>query len=62
MSSKERSDTSLMNFMQNHRVSVFYDGSVRRWVAKSLDSLKQGMGSSIRTALIDLERSMKHGG
>jgi len=61
MSSKERSDTSLMNFMQNHRVSVFYDGSVRRWVAKSLDSLKQGMGSSIRTALIDLERSMKHG-
>jgi len=61
MSSKERSDTSLMNFMQNHRVSVFYDGGVRRWVAKSLDSLKQGMGSSIRTALIDLERSIKHG-
>jgi len=59
MSNKERSDTSLINFMQNYRVCVGYDGSVRRWVAKSMDSLRQGMGSSIRTALIDLERNIK---
>lgn len=62
MSNKERSDTSLMNFMQNNRVSVGYDAGVRRWVAKSMDSLKRGMGSSIRSAIIDLERSMRHGG
>ena len=59
---KDRSDTSMINFMQNKRVSIKYDGGIRRWVAGSLDSLHKGMGSSIRTALIDLERSMNQDG
>ena len=58
----KRSDTSLMNFMQNHRVSVTYEGEQRRWMAKSADRLHEGWGNGIRLALIDLERRMKHGG
>tara|TARA_B100000900_G_scaffold237545_1_gene201700 strand:+ start:3551 stop:3766 length:216 start_codon:yes stop_codon:yes gene_type:complete len=55
---KKRSDTSLMNFMQNHRVSVVYLGETRRWIAKSSDSLQEGRGNSLRSAIIDLERRM----
>ena len=55
---KESSDTSLINFMQNHRVSVTYIGEKRRWKAKSADSLAEGMGTSIRFAIIDLQRGM----
>lgn len=58
---RKRSDTSLMNFMQNHRVSVTYVGEQRRWQAKSMDRLHEGWGNGIRLALIDLERRMKHG-
>lgn len=57
-----RSDTSLMNFMQNHKVSVVYVGEERRWKAKSADRLHEGWGNGIRLALIDLERRMEHGG
>ena len=57
---KERSDTTLMNFMQNNRISVVYVGETRRWVAKSMDSLQEGRGTNIRSAVIDLERRMKH--
>ena len=52
--SKERSDTSLINFMHNHKVSVRYVGN--RWVATTEENM--GMGTSIRSALINLERSM----
>ena len=55
-----RSDTSLMNFMQNHRVSVTYVGEHRRWKAKSADRMHEGWGNGVRLALIDLERKMKH--
>lgn len=51
---KQRSDTSLINFMHNHKVSVRYVGN--RWVATTEDNM--GMGNSIRSALINLERSM----
>lgn len=51
---KKRSDTSLINFMHNHKVSVRYVG--KRWVATTEDNM--GMGNSIRSALINLERSM----
>jgi hypothetical protein len=55
----KRSDTSLMNFMQNNRVSVVYIGEKRRWRAKSMDSLQEGWGKGIRLALLDLKRKMK---
>jgi hypothetical protein len=51
---KQRSDTSLINFMHNHKVSVRYVGN--RWVATTEENM--GMGNSIRSALINLERSM----
>jgi hypothetical protein len=51
---KQRSDTSLINFMHNHKVSVRYIGN--RWVATTEENM--GMGNSIRSALINLERSM----
>ena len=51
---KQRSDTSLINFMHNHKVSVRFVGN--RWVASTEDNM--GMGNSIRSALINLERSM----
>ena len=57
---RKRSDTSLMNFMQNNRVSVVYVGESRRWIAKSTDSLQEGRGTNIRSAIIDLERRMKY--
>jgi hypothetical protein len=57
---RKRSDTSLINFMQNHRVSVTYIGEKRRWKAKSMDRLHEGWGNGIRLALIDLERRMKN--
>jgi hypothetical protein len=49
---RKRSDTSLINFMHNHKVSVRYVG--KRWVATTEDYM--GMGNSIRSALINLER------
>lgn len=52
--SKERSDTSLINFMHNHKISVQYVG--KRWVATTKEYL--AMGKSIRSALINLERTM----
>jgi hypothetical protein len=51
---KQRSDTSLFNFMHNYRVSVRWTGG--NWVATTEDHM--GMGNSIRSALINLERSM----
>jgi predicted membrane GTPase involved in stress response len=57
---RKRSDVSLMNFMQNNRVSVVYVGESRRWIAKSTDSLQEGRGTNIRSAIIDLERRMKY--
>jgi hypothetical protein len=57
---RKRSDTSLMNFMQNNRVSVVYIGETRRWIAKSMDSLQEGRGTSVRKAIVDLERRMKY--
>ena len=54
---KKRSDTSLMNFMHNHKVSVRFVGN--RWVASTENNT--GMGKSIRSALISLERSMYGG-
>lgn len=51
---RKRSDTTLMNFMSNHKVSVRYVGN--RWVATTEENM--GMGNSIRSALINLERSM----
>ena len=51
---KKRSDTSLMNFMNNHKVSVRYVG--RQWVASTEDYM--GMGNSLRSAIINLERRM----
>jgi len=51
---KQRSDTSLINFMHNHKVSVRFVGN--RWVASTEENM--GMGNSIRSALINLERSM----
>jgi len=56
---RKRSDVSLMNFMQNNRVSVMYVGDTRRWTAKSTDSLAEGVGKSVRAAIIDLERRMR---
>lgn len=56
---RKRSDVSLMNFVQNNRVSVMYVGETRRWTAKSTDSLAKGMGKSVRAAIIDLERRMR---
>lgn len=54
---KKRSDTSLMNFMNNHKVSVRYVG--RQWVASTEDYM--GMGNSLRSAIINLERRMYDG-
>ena len=51
---KKRSDTSLMNFMNNHKVSVRYVG--RQWVASTENYM--GMGNSLRSAIINLERRM----
>lgn len=59
---RKRSDTSLINFMQNNRVSVVYICETRRWIAKSTDSLQEGRGTNIRSAIIDLERRIKHVG
>lgn len=55
---KKRSDTSLINFLQNNRVSVVYLGETRSWVARSPDSWQEGRGNSLRSAIIDLERRM----
>lgn len=52
---RKRSDTSLINFMNNHKVSVRYVGN--RWVATTEHSM--GMGNSIRSALFNLERRMR---
>ena len=49
-----RSDTSLINFMHNHRVSLRYVD--KSWVATTEDYM--GMGNSIRSAIINLERNM----
>ena len=57
---RKRSDTTLLNFMQNNRVSVVFVGESRRWIAKSMDSLQEGRGTNIRSAIIDLERRMKY--
>jgi len=54
---KKRSDTSLMNFLNNHKVSVRYVG--RRWVASTEDYM--GMGNNLRSAIINLERRMYDG-
>lgn len=51
---RKRSDVSLVNFMQNHKVSVRYVGN--RWVATTGDNM--GMGNSLRSSVINLERSM----
>jgi len=51
---RDRTDTSLINFMHNHRVSVRFVGN--SWVASTEENM--GMGNSIRSALINLERSM----
>lgn len=51
---KQRSDTSLINFMHNHKVSLRYVG--KQWVATTEDYM--GMGNSLRSALINLERRM----
>lgn len=51
---RKRSDTSLINFMHNHKVSVRWVG--RSWTASTEDYM--GVGSSIRSALLNLERSM----
>ncbi len=51
---KQRSDTSLVNFMTNHKVSVHYDGT--RWIATTEDYM--GVGTSLRSAVINLERRM----
>jgi hypothetical protein len=59
---RKRSDTTLLNFMQNNRVSVVYVGESRRWIAKSTDSLQEGRGTNIRSAIIDLERRIKNVG
>jgi len=40
-------------------VSVMYVGDTRRWTAKSTDSLAEGVGKSVRAAIIDLERRMR---
>ena len=51
---RKRSDVSLVNFMQNHKVSVRYVGN--RWVATTEDNM--GMGNSLRSSVINLERSI----
>jgi hypothetical protein len=51
---KQRSDTSLMNFMSNHKVSIRYVG--KQWVATTENYT--GMGNSLRSAVINLERRM----
>ena len=51
---KQRSDTSLINFMHNHKVSVRYVG--KRWVATTENYM--GMGNSLRSAVVNLERRM----
>ena len=51
---KKRSDTSLMNFMTNHKVSIRYVG--KQWVATTENYM--GMGNSLRSAVINLERRM----
>lgn len=48
------SDTSLMNFMTNHKVSVHYSG--KSWVATTEDYM--GQGNSLRSSIIDLKRRM----
>jgi len=50
-----RSDTSLMNMMQNYKVSVRYYG--KSWIASTEDH--KGMGNSLRSALISLDRLIK---
>ena len=51
---RKRSDTSLVNFMQEHKVAVHYDGKSKRWIATTEDYM--GKGKGIRSAIIDLER------
>lgn len=51
---KQRSDTSLMNFMTDHKVSVRYDGT--RWIATTEDYM--GLGTSLRSSIVDLERKI----
>jgi hypothetical protein len=55
---RKRSDVSLINFMTNHKVSVRFVG--RQWVATTEDYM--GMGNSLRSAVINLERRMKYDG
>jgi adenine C2-methylase RlmN of 23S rRNA A2503 and tRNA A37 len=51
---RKRSDTSLINFMHNHKVSVRLIAP--NWVATT--EYHMGMGKNIRSALANLERSM----
>ena len=51
---KKFSDTSIINFMQNHKVSVHYVGESKRWVASTKGY--EGRGKAIRAAIIDLKR------
>ena len=51
---RKRSDTSLINFMQNHKVSVRLISP--NWVATTEHNM--GMGKTIRDALHNLERSI----
>jgi hypothetical protein len=48
------SDTTIINFMQNHKVAVRYDGESKRWVATTKGY--EGKGKAIRAAIIDLRR------
>ena len=50
----KRSDTSLMNFMQNHRVSVCYDG--KHWVATT--GRFCGYAKSLRLSISNLKEMM----
>jgi hypothetical protein len=50
----KRSDTSLMNFMQNHRVSVCYDG--KHWVATT--GRFCGHAKSLRLSISNLKNMM----
>ena len=47
-----RSDTSLLNFMHNYKVSVMHVGD--KWIAKT--EYYQADGISIRSAIANLER------
>lgn len=52
---RKRSDTSLINFMHNHKIAVWYNGN--KWVAAT-DCL-QGLGDTVRLALYDLETNKR---